>query len=123
MPSLKEIVAIYKNMLEAGANMEVIEKFYADDIIQAENEDTIIKGKVRVLELEKNNLAGVDSSESKIDTLIIDEEMGLVMGEMSIRFISKKMGKKRLKEAFVQQWADGKIKYQKFYYKDFTDGE
>lgn len=123
MSSLKETVTLYKNLLEAGANIEVIERFYADDVIQSENEDTIIKGKARVLELEKNNLSGVDSFESKIDTLIIDEEMGLVMGEMSIRFLSKKMGKKKLKEAFVQQWTDGKIKYQKFYYKDFTDGE
>lgn len=123
MSSLKETVTLYKNLLEAGANIEVIERYYADNVIQSENENTIIKGKVQALELEKNNLSGVDSVKSKIDTLIIDEEMGLVMGEMSIRFISKKMGKKKLKEAFVQQWADGEIKYQKFYYKDFTDGE
>jgi hypothetical protein len=123
MSSLKEIITLYKALLEAGESIALIEKFYADDIIQIENEETAIKGKLQLLELEKNNIAGVDSFESKIDTIIIDEEQKLVMGEMSIQFVSKRLGKKKLKEAFVQQWMNGKITYQKFYYKDFTDAE
>lgn len=36
----------------------------------------------------------------------------LVMGEMFIRMDSKKFGKKKLEEAFIQKWVDGKIIYQ-----------
>jgi len=43
------------------------------------------------------------------------------MGEMNISFDSKRHGRKKLHEAFVQHWKDGKIEYQKFYYKEIQD--
>jgi hypothetical protein len=53
----------------------------------------------------------------KIPTWLVDEEQGLAMGEMVIHFDSKKKGTQVLTEAFLQRWENGKIVFQKFYYK------
>jgi ketosteroid isomerase-like protein len=121
MPSLSELVAEYKMLLENGENLKVIEQFYADDIIQIENNSDPVKGKTEITAFEKSNIEGVNWFEQKIDTLIVDEIQKLVMGEMTILFDSKKMGKKKLQEAFIQKWDSGKITYQRFYYKEFLD--
>ncbi|MCW3087301.1 MAG: hypothetical protein JWQ78_687 [Sediminibacterium sp.] len=123
MEDLKNILARYRALLEKGDNMSVIELFYADNIIQVENDEAPIEGKAAILELEKANLARVNSFHQEITSLLVDEEKGTVMGEMRIAFDSKKSGAKKLNEAFVQQWVDGKIVHQKFYYKSFIDGK
>ena len=112
-------VADYRLLLEKGDNLSVIDLFYADDMQQVENNEAPVIGKTALLEMEKKNLAGVNSFEQKIISLVIDEEKGIVMGEMQVVFDSKKSGQKKLHEAFIQHWKDGKIVYQKFYYKPF----
>ena len=47
--------------------MEVIDKFYSDDIIQAENETLVLKGKKEVLEAEQKSLDSVHSFKQKIE--------------------------------------------------------
>ena len=112
-------VADYRLLLEKGDNLSVIDLFYADDMQQVENNEAPVIGKTALLEMEKKNLAGVNSFEQKIISLVIDEEKGIVMGEMQVVFDSKKSGQKKLHEAFIQHWKDEKIVYQKFYYKPF----
>ena len=121
MNTLTLIIESYKELLEKGDNIELIEKFYADDIIQVENNEPPFEVKKWLLEIELKNIEGVHSFSQKINRMIIDETEELVMGEMMIFFDSKKMGKRKLEEAFIQKWSGGKIIYQKFYYKGFED--
>ena len=86
---------------------------------KVENDALPVIGKAAIKELEKENQNGVNSFEQKIISLVIDEEKGMVMGEMQLFFDSKKYGPKKLQEAFIQHWKDEKIVYQKFYYKQF----
>ena len=116
---LAKIVTEYSLLLEKGDNISVIDLYYADDMQQVENDEAPVIGKTALLEMEKKNLAGVNSFEQKIISLVIDEEKGIVMGEMQVVFDSKKSGQKKLHEAFIQHWKDEKIVYQKFYYKPF----
>lgn len=119
--SLVKILTDYRRLFEKGENLSVIDLFYADDIEQIENDEVPVKGKIAIKELEKINLDGVHGFEQRIVSLVIDEEKGTVMGEMQISFDSKKHGRRRLHEAFVQHWKDDKIVYQKFYYKSFIN--
>ena len=95
--------------------------YYDEEIQQVENEELPVKGKAAIREIEIANIEGVNSFEQHFTTLVIDEEKGIVMGEMEIVFDSKKYGLKRLNEAVVQHWKNGKIVYQKFYYKSFVN--
>lgn len=118
---LKEIIQIYREMLENGDNLALIDLYYDEEIQQVENEELPVKGKAAIREIEIANIEGVNSFEQHFTTLVIDEEKGIVMGEMEIVFDSKKYGLKRLNEAVVQHWKNGKMVYQKFYYKSFVN--
>jgi len=96
--------------------LELIDKYYADDIFQIENSSEPIRGKERLREMEHKNLDGVHSVETKLNNVVMDEENGLVWGEMVVRFDSKKSGLLRLEEAFFQKWVKEKIQSQRFFY-------
>ena len=123
MKDLHNLIADYRFLFDNARNLEVIECFYADNIIQIENCDEPVVGKEMLLQLEKANLTRVESLEQKITSLVVDEQQGMVMGEMSVRFDSLQWGKKKLEEAFVQKWKDGKIVHQRFYYSGFMDDQ
>jgi hypothetical protein len=121
MDNLNAAVKKYKAMLESGENIALIELFYDDEIVQVENSEAPVTGKSRLLAQEISNLQGVTWCKQQISNIIVDEASGLVMGEMLIIFNSKKLGLKKLEQAFVQRWKGQKIQYQRFYYKAFID--
>ncbi|HEU4555251.1 MAG TPA: hypothetical protein VFS25_20550 [Chitinophaga sp.] len=114
---LQQQVQAYKQLLESGNTLAVIEQYYADDIYQQENDEETIRGRQRLLDLEKQSLERVLELVIRIPTLLVDEAQQLVMGEMMITFYHKTEGLKYLKEAFLQQWENGKIVRQQFYYR------
>jgi hypothetical protein len=120
---LSELIKQYKILIEKGESLEAIEKFYDEDIVQIENNSDPVSGKQRLLELEKKNIAGVYSFELRISSMIVDEDLQKVMGEMIVQFDSKKNGKKIIHEAFVQQWRNNKIIQQRFYYGSIEDAK
>jgi hypothetical protein len=113
---LQQQVQAYKQLLESGNTLAVIEQYYADDIYQQENDEETIRGRQRLLDLEKQSLEKIRELVIRIPTLLVDEAQQLVMGEMMITFYHKTEGLKYLKEAFLQQWENGKIVKQQFYY-------
>lgn len=120
---LSELIKQYKILIEKGESLEVIDKFYDDDIMQIENNSDPVGGKQRLLELEKKNIAGVYSFGLTISSMVVDEVLQKVMGEMIVQFDSKKNGKKVIHEAFVQQWQNNKIIQQRFYYGSIEDAK
>lgn len=120
---LSEVVGRYLTLLESRENLLVIEQFYADEIIQYENYEEPITGKKHCFDLECDNLRKVNRVKTQIKSVCIDESSGLVTGEMKIVFENKQKGLKLLEEAFVQQWSEGKIISQKFYYQEIREAE
>lgn len=124
MKSLTECVLQYKQLLEQKANMDVIDTYYDEQIIQIENDQAPIIGRQRLKKMEILNLAKVSALRQHITTLVIDEIQQIVMGEMMIKFANKQEVAKQLNQAFIQKWKDGRIIYQRFYYGGFlTDNE
>ncbi len=113
--NLPVIIKEYQSLLEAGKNIELISTFYDDEIVQVENNEQPVKGKSVLLEMERNNISGVYSFSQQIISLLADENTGIVMGEMRVKFHSKTKGKKIIHEAFIQKWQHEKIQYQRFY--------
>ena len=111
----------YRQLMEQGEFLKVIDTFFHEDMVQLEPSGKKIKGKETLRAEEEKNLAGVNTVHIQIPNFAINEETGVVMGEMFIRMDSKKFGKKKLEEAFIQKWVEGKIVYQRFYYSGFED--
>ena len=121
MSDFSEKVASYKALMEKGAFLQVIDKYYHEAVKQKENNEPSVQGRSTLRAMEVKNLNGVHAVELEILSMVVDDEQEMVMGEMLIRFHSKKHGWKKLQEAFVQQWKEGKIIYQRFYYHTIED--
>ncbi len=114
---LKQQAQQYKELLEKGDTIAVIEQFYDDNIHQLENDEKAINGKQRLLELERQSLQQITNLIFRIPVIVVDEEQQIVMGEMMVTFHHKTEGLRYLREAFLQQWENGKIIRQQFYYR------
>ena len=128
---MKKEFGRYKILLERSGDKEqksidylqIIDQFYDDNIIQIENCEKPHKGKEKLSKIENKNLDEVNAVSTDINELVFDSETGTVWGQMVIHFDSKKNGKKRLEEAFMQKWLNGKIIYQRFYYGQMINEE
>lgn len=107
------------DLILRGDGLKAMELFYADNVSMQENEDTPRVGKQACLDNEKINLQHVKKVISKLLNQAIDNENNVVFSEWEILFTTKNDKTIRLKEVSVQQWDNGKIIKEKFYYKDF----
>ncbi|MEL6717083.1 MAG: nuclear transport factor 2 family protein [Bacteroidota bacterium] len=121
MKTLNDYFAHFQALAKQGKSLEIIDLYYSEQIVQYENNVAAYKSKAALLGHETTSLAKVNSLEISVQNVVIDEARQMIWGEMTNRFELKKGGKKILNEAFFQQWEDGKIVVQKFYYKGVED--
>jgi sulfate adenylyltransferase subunit 1 len=110
-------VTDFQNLISSGKTIEAIEKYYADSVQLQENNDAPRVGKTLAIAHEKGNMERVKYFKINIKSSVLDETQGLVMGEMHIDFETLKGVKIEMNEAFVQRWENGKIIFERFYYK------
>ena len=118
---LKNTVKAFHLLLKQGKMLESIEHFYDENVQVQENNEPPRIGKALALKTESDNLKRIDTMTVKLKNVVMDTKQGLVLGEMQIDFENKKGEKKRLNEAFVQHWKDGKIIFERFYYSGFEN--
>ena len=117
MKSLPTLFEEFSQLVSTGQTLEAMESYYAPSYTQQENEEPPKSGKAHWLETEKVNLEGVTELKATFGPVLFDETNQRVMGELQVFFISKKKGPLKLTEAFYQQWQDGEIVFQKFYWQ------
>ena len=121
---MKEEVLIWKTLLEQENTLDqkridhlkIIDELYADDIVQVENGHEEIHGKANLRKMEAANLDKVNWIKTNITHLVFDEANNTLWAELRVDFETKKGVEKVLLESVFQQWGNGKIKLQKFYY-------
>lgn len=116
--TLKERFAEFAKLTEASQTLKAIDKFYADEYAQYENNEAPLIGKTANRAKEVENIAGVHNFTIQFDKVVIDETQQIVWGKMDIRLDNKKFGPLKMTEAFFQQWKEGKLVEQRFYYKE-----
>jgi hypothetical protein len=117
MTELKEKVNALNKLIISGDTIEAMEIFYSNDIEMQENEDIPRKGKTVCIDIERANLQRVKSLECNLINQAIDEEKKIVFSEWDFLVTYKDNKKSMLTEVSVQQWLDGQIAKEKFYYK------
>ena len=107
----------FKELLEKGQTLKAIQQYFADSYQQFENGNPIPPGKDLIYKMEKDNLDKVTSLTFEFRDCVIEEAGQKVWGEMDIHFKTTQEESKHLHEAFFQQWENGQIIVQRFYYK------
>lgn len=120
---MKENFIEFIQLLEEGDPLKAIDLFFDDHVVQIENTDPPVKGKQTLRDHEIKNLAAVHSVKMIIPNYLFDEDKMIGMGEMLVHFHSKTNGKLKIEQAFFQKWKNGKIIYQRFYFKGFLKDE
>jgi lactam utilization protein B len=120
MTELEIKTARLNELISNGEGLKAIESFYAEKVIMQENEEIPRFGKQACLENEKQNLKRVKTVSGKLLNQAIDFRKNVVLSEWEIICITHDDKKWKLTEVSVQQWEDGMIVREKFYYKDLV---
>ena len=107
----------YLKLIHDGKYLQVIDLFYAENIRQVENTEPPIIGKQKLRQAEVNNLAKVSHVKIRTSKELFSIEDNFAWGEMTIVFESNNQSKV-LTESFYQEWKDGLIALQRFYYDE-----
>jgi hypothetical protein len=116
MTTLKDNVNALNELIINDETVKAMELFYSHDVEMQENEDKPRKGKEPCIKYEKMILETF-SIVSILINQAIDEEKNVVFSEWELQITNKETNKvsKRV-EVSVQQWHEGLIESEKFYY-------
>ena len=117
MSQLNYQVEKLNKLILAGNTLPAMELYYADDVEMQENEDPPRKGKLLCLEQEREALQQVTSLQCKLLNQAIDSVAQVVFSEWEFTIVNNNNQQHILREVSVQQWNEGKIVREKFYYQ------
>lgn len=104
-----------KNLVLQGKAMEAFEKYYADDVVMQENEHPATVGKAvnRERELEFFSKV-VEFRGADVKQVAYGDDV--IISEWSLDYTHADWGKRTYDQVSVQQWKDGKVVHERFYY-------
>ncbi len=113
--NLKDLVEDLNSMILKGHIMEAIERYYHEDVVMQENEQTPTAGKAANREREREWLANViEFRGAEVKAVAAGDNVTMV--EWFFDYTHKEWGKKTYHQVAVQRWKDGKIIHERFYY-------
>jgi hypothetical protein len=111
MEEINELIALAK----AGKFLEAIQRFYAEDATMQENQGAPRVGLAELLENERNVLARVpDIHVESVEWVMSDSNRSAI--NWVFAYTDPAGYAVRLDEIAVQEWSDGKIVRERFYY-------
>ena len=111
LENVKELIALARQ----GSFLEAIERFYAEDATMQENFDSPRAGLGALLENERRVLAAFpDIHLERVGWLMVDGDRAAI--NWVFGYTSSAGKKVRLDEVAYQEWRNGKIVRERFYY-------
>ena len=115
MTSLLEKIRDLNNLVLQGKAMEAFEKYYHDDVIMQENESEPTIGKSANRQREDHFFANIMEFRGA-KPLKVTVGHGVSMVEWHYDYTHKEWGIRNYTQVSVQEWKDGLIVKEKFYY-------
>lgn len=116
MNTLLENISNVNDMILQGKGLEAFEQYYHEDVIMQENDNPAVVGKVANRKREEEFFGSITEFRSaKILNVAIGEN-NTTMVEWHMDYTHKDWGIKNITQVAIQQWKDGKIINEKFYY-------
>jgi hypothetical protein len=115
MESLFTKINELNDLVLQGKGLEAFEKFYHEDVVMQENEQNPTIGKAANREREENFFSSIVEFRAARPLKVTVGE-GVSMVEWYYDYTHKDWGIRNYTQVSVQEWQDGKIIKEKFYY-------
>jgi len=115
MTSLLEKIQDLNQLLVQGKAMEAFEKYYHEDVVMQENENPPTVGKAANRKREEAFFASITDFRGA-RPLKVSAGDGCTMVEWHFDYTHKDWGVRNYTQISVQEWKDGQIVKEKFYY-------
>ena len=110
-------VADLVSYIQSGRIHDAMLEFYADDVQMQENNNPPTLGLPANVEREKQFVASIKEWKSlNVETIAVDAKRGRSALQTNFSFINQDGQLVQYDQVAVQQWRDGKITHEKFYY-------
>lgn len=114
---LKARIDDLNRMILDNQILEAIDKHYAEEVVMQENEDAPTVGRAANREREETFLANVtEFRNAEVRSVAVDAERGVTMVEWFYDYTHAEWGDRTYYQVSRQQWKDGKIIHERFYY-------
>jgi len=114
---MKEVVEELNGMILQGKAMEAFEKFYSEDVVMQENSEEPRVGKEVNREFEKQFMSNVQEFHSaKLIKSAFSDDGNVAMNYWEMDLTFKDGKRKKSAQVAVQEWKDGKIVRERFFY-------
>ena len=114
--TLKEKTEDIYNMIGQGQLMEAFDKYYSENVVMTEPMGTR-EGKVACREYEEQFLNSIQEFHNlEVKAIASDEENGTVFHETAMDVTFKDGNRVHMEQTGVQQWENGQIVHERFYY-------
>ena len=115
MNTLLEKISNINDMILQGKALEAFEEYYHNDVVMQENNNPIVKGKDANRKREEEFFASITEFRGAQPLKVTIGE-NTTMVEWHYDYTHKDWGIKNYSQVAVQDWKDGKIIKEKFYY-------
>ncbi|RXK85663.1 hypothetical protein [Filimonas effusa] len=120
MATLKDQVQALNFLILNGEAIRAMELYYADDVEKKENEELPMRGKQNCIDIEISNQQKLKEVHAKLLNQALDPEKNVVFSEWEYIYTYKDNRKFLLRTVSVQQWQNGLVVREKYYYKNFS---
>lgn len=115
MKTLLENISELNDLVLQGKAMEAFEKYYHDDVVMQENENPPTIGKEANRQREETFYASLTEFRSARPLKVAVGE-GITMVQWHYDYTHKEWGVKNYVQVSVQEWKDGRIIKEQFFY-------
>ena len=115
MSSLLEKINDLNNMVLQGKALEAFDKYYHEDLVMQENESTPVVGKAANRKREEEFFGAITEFRGA-QALKVTAGENTTMVEWHFDYTHKDWGVRKYNQVAVQEWKDGQIISEKFYY-------
>lgn len=116
MNTLLENISRVNDMVLQGKALEAFEQFYHQDVVMQENENPAVIGKDANRKREEEFFGAITEFRGAKVLKVAIGENNTTMVEWHMDYTHKDWGVKNYSQIAVQEWKDGKIINEKFYY-------
>ncbi|SRR5690606_11950519 len=115
MTELMQKVDDLNGLILQGRALEAFEKYYHKDVVMQENEDSPVIGKEANRQREIAFMNATEFRKARPLKVAIGENISMVQWHFD--YTHKEWGEKNYTQVSVQEWKDGQIIKEQFFYK------
>jgi len=115
LQTTRECVESLVGLVEQGKFLEAFDAYYGEDVAMAENRSAPTVGKAENRAREEQFVGSVAQvHESRAKSVTVDSDRAVI--EWVLDFTDTEGNRVRMEQVAVQEWQDGQVVHERFYY-------